>query len=254
MSGTPQTPVLELENVTKHFGGLAAVEAVTFAVPPGQALGIIGPNGAGKTTLFNLISGFEVPTAGRVVFRGDPITGMAPDRIARAGLVRTFQVVRPFPGLSVLENLMVGGLGDRVFDRGAELTRAREHALEVARRVGLSAWLDREASTLPYGGLKRLEVGRAIMLHPSVLLLDEPFAGLAPQEIEELSEVVRALIAGGMTLVVIEHKLGALMRLVRRVVVLQFGRVIADGTAEQVAAQPAVREAYLGAKGGRRFA
>jgi branched-chain amino acid transport system ATP-binding protein len=163
-------------------------------------------------------------------------------------------VVRPFPGLSVLENLVVGALDDRVFDGGAEVARARERAYQVAERVGLTGWLDREAATLPYGGLKRLEVGRAIMLHPEVLLLDEPFAGLAPQETVELSGVIQDLIDGGMTLLVIEHKLRALMRLVRRVIVLHFGRMIADGTAEQVAADPAVREAYLGAKGGQRFA
>jgi branched-chain amino acid transport system ATP-binding protein len=253
VSSSPDV-ILELSNVTKRFGGLVAVDSVSFSVPRGQALGIMGPNGAGKTTLFNLVSGFEAPTAGHVAFRGEPITGLRPDRVARMGLVRTFQVVRPFPGLTVLENLLVGGLDDRVFDRGAELLRARERAYQVAERVGLTAWLDREAATLPYGGLKRIEVGRAMMLDPAVLLLDEPFAGLAPQETAELSRVIHDLIDGGTTLLVIEHKLGALMRLVRRVVVLHYGRMIADGTAEQVAADPAVREAYLGAKGGQRFA
>jgi branched-chain amino acid transport system ATP-binding protein len=246
--------MLELSGVTKRFGGLVAVDSVSFSVPRGQALGIMGPNGAGKTTLFNLVSGFEAPTAGHVAFRGEPITGVRPDRVARRGLVRTFQVVRPFPGLTVLENLVVGALSDRVFDRGPELHHARERAYQVAERVGLTGYLDREAATLPYGGLKRLEVGRAIMLDPQLLLLDEPFAGLAPQETAELSHVVQGLIDAGMTLLVIEHKLGALMRLVRRVIVLHFGRLIADGTAEQVAADPAVREAYLGAKGGQRFA
>ena len=254
MSAAQPNVILELANVTKRFGGLLAVDTVAFSVPRGQAIGIIGPNGAGKTTLFNLVSGFETPTAGHVAFRGEPITGVPPDRVARRGLVRTFQVVRPFPGLSVLENLVVGALDDRVFDRGAELRRAREQAYQVAERVGLTGWLDREAATLPYGGLKRLEVGRAMMLNPEVLLLDEPFAGLAPQETTELSQVIQDLIEGGMTLLMIEHKLGALMRLVRRVIVLHFGRLIADGTAEQVAALPAVREAYLGAKGVKRFA
>jgi branched-chain amino acid transport system ATP-binding protein len=254
MSAAQPDAILELVNVTKRFGGLVAVDAVGFSVPRGQALGIMGPNGAGKTTLFNLVSGFETPTTGHVAFRGEPITGVSPDRVARRGLVRTFQVVRPFPGLSVLENLMVGGLDDHVFDRGVELAHARERACRMAERVGLSAWLDQEAATMPYGGLKRLEVGRAMMLDPAVLLLDEPFAGLAPQETAELSQVIQGLIDGGTTLLIIEHKLGALMRLVRRVVVLHFGRLIADGTAEQVAADPAVREAYLGAKGSQRFA
>jgi branched-chain amino acid transport system ATP-binding protein len=254
VSAAPANAILELAGVTKRFGGLVAVDSVSFSVPRGQALGIIGPNGAGKTTLFNLVSGFERPTAGSIALRGEPIVGVPPNKVARRGLVRTFQVVRPFPGLSVHENLMVGGLDDHVFDRGSEVRRARDRARQVAARVGLTAWLDREAATLPYGGLKRIEVGRAMMLEPEVLLLDEPFAGLAPQEIAELSSVIQDLIDAGMTLLIIEHKLGALMRLVRRVVVLQFGRVIADGTAEQVAADPAVREAYLGAKGGQRFA
>jgi branched-chain amino acid transport system ATP-binding protein len=247
-------PILQVESITKRFGGLTALDRVSFAVQPGEVIGLIGPNGAGKTTLFNVISGIEPPTAGRVVFRGEPITGLAPHVVARRGLARTFQIVRPFPGLDVLENLSVGGLGNAVFDLKGELTEARRRALEVAERVGLQGWLDREAATVPHGSLKRLEIGRAIMMRPSLLLLDEPFAGLGGHEIDEVSSVIAELAAGGMTLVIIEHKLRALMRLVRRVVVLNFGRVIAEGAPREIAATPLVREAYLGEKGAARLA
>ena len=242
-------PVLEVQGLTKRFGGLLAVDGVSFSVQEGEAVGIIGPNGAGKTTLFHLITGFLAPTAGRVLLRGEEITGLPPYAIARRGLARTFQLVRPFPGLTVLENLMVGAFSDRVWDWGAELAAARQRALEVAREVGLEAWLDREASLLPHGSLKRLEVGRAIMRWPSVLLLDEPFGGLGGQELERTAELVERLRASGMTVVLIEHKLRVLMRLVDRVIVLNFGRQLAEGTPQGVARDPAVQEAYLGRRG-----
>jgi branched-chain amino acid transport system ATP-binding protein len=249
----PET-MLSVEGLGKRFGGITALAEVSFTVLRGEVLGIIGPNGAGKTTLFHLASGFEPPSEGRVRFTGEDIAGVPPYQLARRGLVRTFQVVRPFPGLTVLENLMVGGLDNRVFDAGGELRHARERALAVAQRVGLTPWLHREAATLPYGSLKHLEVGRAMMLEPTLLLLDEPFAGMAGQESEQLFQVVSELAASGITVVIIEHKLRILMRLVRRVIVLNFGRLIADGTPEQIAGNPAVQEAYLGAKGATRFA
>jgi branched-chain amino acid transport system ATP-binding protein len=245
---------LQVDGVTKRFGGLVALDRVTFVIPRGEVVGLIGPNGAGKTTLFNVISGFEPPTAGRVLFQGQTVTGVPPHVIARNGLGRTFQIVRPFPGLGVLENLAVGGLSNRVFDAGRELARARERAKEVATRVGLFSWLDRQATTLPHGSLKRLEIGRAIMMQPSVLLLDEPFAGLGGHEVEEVAGVIAELAAGGMTLIIIEHKLRALMRLVRRVIVLNFGRLIAEGTPREIGSSSIVREAYLGEKGAARLA
>ncbi|MFB3817011.1 MAG: ABC transporter ATP-binding protein [Candidatus Methylomirabilales bacterium] len=247
-------PHLAVEAVTKRFGGLTALDGVSLAVRPGEVVGLIGPNGAGKTTLFNVVSGIEPPTAGRVVFAGETISHVPPHAIARRGLARTFQIVRPFPGLNVLENLAVGGLSNAVFDLRGELAEARARAREVAERVGLRAWLDREAATLPHGSLKRLEIGRAIMMRPALLLLDEPFAGLGGHEVDEVSEVIAGLAAQGLTLVIIEHKLRALMRLVQRVVVLNFGRVIAEGPPREVAARPAVREAYLGEKGAARLA
>jgi ABC-type branched-subunit amino acid transport system ATPase component len=240
--------------VTKRFGGLTAVDGVSVAVGSGEVVGLIGPNGAGKTTLFNVISGVERPTAGRILFQGEPIAGLPPHVVARRGLARTFQIVRPFPGLDVLENLAIGGLSNSVFDLHGELSEARARAVGVAERVGLQAWLGREAATLPHGSLKRLEIGRAIMMRPSLLLLDEPFAGLGGHEIEEVAGVIAELAAGGMTLIIIEHKLRALMRLVRRVVVLNFGRLIAEGAPREIAANPMVREAYLGEKGAARLA
>ena len=254
MSLGARDAALQLDGVSKRFGGLLALDSVSFRVATGEVVGLIGPNGAGKTTLFNIASGFEPPTAGRVIFRGESVTGLPPHAVARRGLARTFQIVRPFPGLNVLENLAVGGLSNRVFDFQGELEAARLEAREVAERVGLLAWADREAATLPHGSLKRLEIGRAIMMRPTLLLLDEPFAGLGGHEIEEVAGVITELAAQGMTFVIIEHKLRVLMRLVRRAVVLNFGRVIAEGTPREIAANAAVREAYLGEKGAARLA
>ena len=249
-----QQPALEVDRLTKRFGGLLALDQVSFVIKGGEVVGLIGPNGAGKTTLFNVISGFEPPTAGRVLFQGRSLTGLPPHIIARGGLGRTFQIVRPFPGLGVLENLAVGGLSNRVFDPGQELDQAREKARQVATRVGLFSWLDRQATTLPHGSLKRLEIGRAIMMNPSVLLLDEPFAGLGGHEVEEVVGVIAELANSGMTLIIIEHKLRVLMRLVHRVLVLNFGRLIAEGTPKEIGSSPTVREAYLGEKGAARLA
>ncbi len=250
--GSP--PALQIDGVSKNFGGLLALDDVYIRIDQGEVMGLIGPNGAGKTTLFNVISGFERPTGGQVFFQGHPVTGLPPHSIARRGLARTFQIVRPFPGLAVLENLALGALSNSILDSGGELARARASALEVAKRVGLLPWVDRLSTTLPHGLLKRLEIGRAVMMRPSLLLLDEPFAGLGGQEVDEVAGVISELGAGGMTLVIIEHKLRALMRLVRRVIVLNFGRLIADGTPQEIGANPLVRQAYLGEKGIAGFA
>ncbi|HEY8487202.1 MAG TPA: branched-chain amino acid ABC transporter ATP-binding protein/permease [Limnochordales bacterium] len=242
--------ILQADRLTKRFGGLVAVQQVSFSVREGEVVGLVGPNGAGKTTLFNMLTGFIRPTEGRVLLRGTDITHARPHEIARMGLVRTFQLAHPFPGLSVLENLVVGGLGPAVLDLGnRELAGARERAREVARFLGLERWLEQPAEVLPYGVLKRLEVGRALMADPRVLLLDEPFAGIGGQEFEELLAALSAIAAGGRTVVIIEHKLRAIMQLTRRVIVLHFGQIIADGTPQEVAADPGVQEAYLGVGG-----
>jgi branched-chain amino acid transport system ATP-binding protein len=244
--------LLQAERLTKSYGGLNAVDTVSFAVERGESMGIIGPNGAGKTTLFNLVSGFERPTAGSVRFEGREIGGEAPQRIARLGLARTFQTARPFPGLTVLENLMVGALSPSVLDLGgADERQAERRAIDIAVRLGLERWLDRSPEeTLPYGTLKLVEVGRAMSLGGSCILLDEPFAGVSGSEAEQLLEVIQRLNReDGITVIVIEHKLKFLMRLVGRVLVLDRGRAIADGVPAAVAQDARVREAYLGAKG-----
>lgn len=246
--------MLHVRNVTKKFGGLVALDNVTMTVQPREIVGLIGPNGAGKTTLFKVISGFEHPTKGHVLFRNDVITGLRPHVIARRGLVRTFQIPRPFPGLTVLENLAVGGFSNGVLDSGGELKDALERAREVAEQVGLSSWINRQASTLPHGCLKRLEIGRAIMLQPALLLLDEPFAGLGGHEVDEMMGVISGLIEKGITLLIVEHKLRVLMRLAQRVLVLNFGQLIAEGPPQKIAGDPLVQQAYLGEKGAARFA
>ncbi len=244
--------VLEVAGLSKSYGGVIAVDDVSFSVTRGESLGVIGPNGAGKTTLFNMISGFEAPSSGSIRFDGREIGGHAPQRIARLGLARTFQTARPFPGLTVLENLMVGALSPGIIDfSGADESRAEERALDIARRLGLQQWLNRNAEMgLPYGTLKMLEVGRAMALGGSCILLDEPFAGVSGREAEQLLGVIQRLTTeDGMTVIVIEHKLKFLMRVVGRVLVLDGGRAIADGVPASVAQNARVREAYLGAKG-----
>lgn len=245
---------LELDGISKEFGGLAAINDVSFSVMSGEALGIIGPNGAGKTTLFNLISGFESLTRGAINLAGERIIGQRPDQIVRRGLARTFQTVRPFPGLTVHENLMIGGLNERLFDWSGEMRKARERAAEVASTVGLEKDLHRIASELSYGSLKLLELGRALMVEPKILLLDEPFAGVSGYESEKMLQTIQGFHGDNLTIMLIEHKLGMLMRLVSRVVVLSFGELIAEGAPEEVARNPEVRSVYLGKKGSQAIA
>lgn len=232
--------LLEAVGVTRVFGGLTAVDGVDLAVEEGAAVGLIGANGAGKTTLFNCLTGFDRPTRGQVLLRGRSLLRMPRHRVVRAGVARTFQIVRPFPDLPVLANVMVplvvrGVRGD-----------LRAQAREVLERVGLADRAAAPSSQLSEGDLKRLEMARALATGPSLLLLDEPFAGLSTAEIDLLSETVRRLRAEGTTLVVVEHKIGPLLRLVDRVVAMDQGRVIADGEPQTVMRDPAVVTAYLG--------
>ena len=236
--------LLEVAHLNKHFGGLHAVKDVSFTVEPGEIVGILGPNGAGKTTLYNLLTGFIAPDPGAtVLFEGSSLLGLAPHRIAGRGISRTFQLCRPFIGMSVLENVIVGALGSKR-GQGADLD-ARAQAL--LGRVGLAGKEGVPVEVLSYGDQRRLEIARALAAKPALLLLDEPFAGLGSGEIADLSALIRQVHADeGLTVLLIEHKLREFMRLVGRVIALDFGEVIAQGSPEDIVRHPAVIEAYIG--------
>jgi branched-chain amino acid transport system ATP-binding protein len=234
--------VLRVQGVSKAFQGLQALGDVAFEVEERQILGIIGPNGAGKTTLFNAISGTLPPDDGKVLLAGRDITGGAPHRIARAGLVRTFQLMRPFRSMTVLENVCVATMSHTSAHR-----EVVSGASEVIERTGLGRWRDTPAGELPTAGLKRLELARALAMRPRVLLLDEVLAGLVPAEREPLLDLLAALRdEEGLTMLFVEHIMAAVMRLSDRVLVLDQGRVLTIGTPGEVARDPRVIEAYLG--------
>ncbi|HEV2282853.1 MAG TPA: ABC transporter ATP-binding protein [bacterium] len=246
-AATMTSSPLVLEHVTKRFGGLVAVESVTVAVESGKITGLIGPNGAGKTTIFSVVSGHLAPTTGRVVALGHDITGWSPHAVCRLGLCVTHQLVRPFPDLSVLENVMVGA----AFGGGARIAArdARREAMAVLDFAGLAARAEQPASALTLAQRKRLEIARALATRPSVLLLDEVLAGLTPSEVVQAVTLVRQISARGITIVMIEHVMHAVMNLSHRVLVLNYGRLIADGTPAEVTGNREVIEAYLGAGG-----
>jgi len=233
--------MLEALNLSKRFGGLAAVQDVSLSVPRGSITALIGPNGAGKTTLFHLLSGFLASDSGKVSLEGRDITGLSPHAICRLGMTRTFQIVQPFAAQTVRENIAVGA---HLHHRGRR--EAIAAAEDVARRVGLHAQLDKPASSLTIAGRKRLELARALATRPRLLLLDEVLAGLNPQEINEVLPVVRAIRDGGVTVLMIEHVMQAVMNLCEHVWVLSNGRLIAQGSPREIAAHPGVIEAYLG--------
>jgi branched-chain amino acid transport system ATP-binding protein len=235
------TPILELDRVTKRFGGLTAVSSVSFKVPAGEILGIIGPNGAGKTTLFNVISGYYRPEEGRILFGGHDVTGQAPHAICRLGLTRTFQLVKPFGNLSVIDNVMIGAL-----TRLPTVSSARLEAERVVEACGLASHAKGQAHTLPIGLRKRLEVARALATRPRLLLLDEVMAGLNPTELGGMVELIRRLHADGLTLIVIEHIMAAMMRLAQRILVLHHGEAIAQGAPAAITQDRRVVDAYLG--------
>ncbi len=234
-------PLLCVERVSRRFGGLMAVNGASLSAPAARITALIGPNGAGKTTLFAVISGFLKPSAGRVRYGGEDVTGERPHRLARRGIARTFQIVQPFAGLSVRDNILVGA-----HLRHPARAAAIALAAAVGREVGLGDMLERPAHTLTVAGRKRLELARALATEPKLLLLDEVLAGLNPSEIRDIVPVIRAFAARGIAVIMIEHVMQAVMSLAEHVFVLAEGRIVADGTPAQVAADPAVVEAYLG--------
>ena len=234
-------PMMEIRHLHKSFGGLRAVQDVSLQVPAGSLTALIGPNGAGKTTLFALMSGFLRPDQGQVIFNGEDITGQEPQRNARRGLTRTFQIVQPFAAQTVRENIAVGA-----HLHLASRQDALERAAQVASQVGLGPQLDKLAGDLTVAGRKRLELARALATQPRLLLLDEVLAGLNPQEIAEMIPVVQGIVRSGVTVLMIEHVMQAVMGLASQVWVLAQGQLIAQGTPAEVTSHPAVVEAYLG--------
>jgi branched-chain amino acid transport system ATP-binding protein len=237
------TALLEIRGVTKRFRGLTAVDAVSLDVAEGQIFAVIGPNGAGKTTLFNLIAGVFAPDEGSISFAGERSDGVAPHLLCRRGLARTFQIVRPFPELTVLENATIGAMM-----RAPDVDAARTRALEVLRQLDLFDRREAKAKSLTLPDRKRLECARALATNPRLLLLDEVMAGLRPTEVDRIVAILKEINRSGVTILLIEHVMRATMALADRIHVLHHGATIAEGTPEEVTRHPRVLESYLGAE------
>ncbi len=248
--------LLEVSNLSKTFGGVLAVQDVSFSVDAGIVYSVIGPNGAGKTTLFNLITGVYAPCTGEIRLDGKPVSGLPPHQLARKGVARTFQNLQICMNMTAVENVMVGGhlSLDRNLIKGMlrfpSLRRAdavlRDHAIELMRYAGLDAYLGSEASAMPYGALKRLEIARALAAKPRILFLDEPAAGFNPKETAEIDALVRSIADGGVTVVLVEHDMKMVMNISDRILVLNYGRKLAEGAPHEVRCNADVIAAYLG--------
>ncbi|MBI5056418.1 MAG: ABC transporter ATP-binding protein [Nitrospirae bacterium] len=233
--------LLSVKNVSMFFGGLAAISDVSFEIRKGEILGLIGPNGAGKTTLFNVVNGFYHPSKGEVFFSGNKISGLKPHRICKLGIARTFQVVKPLQRMSVHDNVIASA-----FLRAKNRARAEETARETIDFAGLSEDRDVISKSLPLGKRKKLEIARALATQPELILLDESFAGLNPSELDESIEIIKKIKQRGITIMIIEHHMKVIMSISDRIVVLNYGQKIAEGTPHEIGHSPLVIEAYLG--------
>lgn len=233
--------IIQVKGVSKHFGGLKAVNGVSFDVHAKEIVGIIGPNGAGKTTLFNLISGSLGVTSGQVLFNNEDITNQKPYVICKKGIGRTYQIVKPFGNISVLENVMVGA-----FNRASSTKEAKDFSEEILQKVGLEKKKDQVGKSLTIADKKRLEVAKALATQPTLLLLDEVMAGLNPSEVKELMPMIKGLRDSGITIIIIEHIMEVVMNICDRIVVVHHGEKIAEGTPKEISNNPEVIKAYLG--------
>lgn len=257
-------PLLAVENLSIAFGGIKAVDGVSLAVEPGQIFSVIGPNGAGKTTLFNLISGVYRPTSGQVRLKGEDVTAMPPEQLAARGLSRSFQNLQIFFRMSAIENVMVGrhrhekrGILAHLFalpSVSRQNRESREVAMDLLKRVGLAEFAEQSAGSMSYGALKRLEIARALATEPAILLLDEPAAGCNPIETEEVDAVIHDVAKSGIAVLLVEHDMKLVMRISNRILVLDRGKPLVEGTPAEIKSHPKVIEAYLGTFGAKEAA
>ena len=249
--------LLDVTNLSIHFGGVKAVQSVSFSIDPGIIYSVIGPNGAGKTTLFNLITGVYTPTSGEIRLDGESIQGKSPNQLAERGMARTFQNLQVCMNMTAIENVMVGAhlrLDRNVLKAALRFgslrtrdTALRQESAELMRFVGLERFIDARADSMPYGALKRMEIARALAMKPRIIFLDEPAAGLNPKETIEVDQLVRKVADSGVTVVLVEHDMKMVMNLSERILVLDYGKKLAEGTGAEIRRNPDVIAAYLGA-------